>query len=102
MEAPTTRSELEGNVAEVRAKVSCPPQSQLHVSMEMVALKYQSLPQNLSPPKVEHSPPPPPPHVYSIGKSGCIFHFDLSLFYFIAIIIQHFYNPTLSHTNIIK
>ena len=68
VEAPTARAELEGNVAEVKAKVSCPPQSQLHVSMEVVALKYQSLPQNLSPPEVEHSPPPPPPHVYSISK----------------------------------
>ena len=67
----------------------------------LAALKYQSLPQNLSPPKVEHSPPPPPPHVYSIGKSGCIFHFDLSLFYFIAIRIEHFYSPTLSHTPIL-
>ena len=68
VEAPTARAELEGNVAEVKAKVSCPPQSQLHVSMEVVALKYRSLPQNLSPPEVEHSPPPPPPHVYSISK----------------------------------
>ena len=70
MEAPTARAKLEGNVAEVKAKVSCPPQSQLHVSMEVVALstpKYQSLPQNLSPPEVEHSPPPPS-HVYSISK----------------------------------
>ena len=69
VEAPTARVELEGNVAEVKAKVSCPPQSQLHVSMEVVALaalKYQSLPQNLSPPEVERSPPPP--HVYSISK----------------------------------
>ena len=67
VEAPTARAELEGNLAEVKAKVSCPPQSQLHVSMEVVALKYQSLSQNLSPPEVEHSPPPPP-HVYSIRK----------------------------------
>ena len=70
LEAPTARAELEGNVAEVKYKVSCPPQSQLHVSMEVGALmilKYQSLPQNLSPPEVEHSPPPPP-HVYSISK----------------------------------
>jgi hypothetical protein len=48
VEAPTAQAELEGNVAEVKAKVSCPPQTQLHVSMEVVALKYQSLPQNLS------------------------------------------------------
>ena len=27
VEAPTARVELEGNVAEVKAKVSCPPQS---------------------------------------------------------------------------
>ena len=27
VEAPTAQAELEGNVAEVKAKVSCPPQS---------------------------------------------------------------------------
>ena len=69
----------------------------------LAALKYQSLPQNLSPPEMEHSPPPPPPspHVYSISKLGCIFHFDLSLFDFIAIRSQHFYSPTLSYTPIL-
>ena len=68
---PTARAELEGNVVEVKSKLSCPPQSQLHVSMDVVtlaALKYQSPSQNLSPSEVEHSPPSPPPHVYSISK----------------------------------
>ena len=72
MEAPTARVELEGNMVEMKDKVSYPPQSQLHVSMEVVplaALKYQSLPQNMSPQKVEHSPPPPTPHVYIVLAS---------------------------------
>ena len=94
MEAPTARDELEGNVAEVEAKVSClppVPDACLYGGGGIEALKYQSFPHNLSPPEVEH-PHPPPPHVY-------IFHFDLSLFYFIAIRIQHFYSSTLSPTH---